>query len=81
MTRRDRGSDGVHFEHATGQPCCDPDRHRHCRGRWRGVITTGQTDPQGRPIRPKVSGRTKTDVLDALEGVAPGAGRWCADPR
>jgi integrase len=66
MSRRDRGSDGVHFEHATGSPCRDRDRHRHCQGRWRGVVTASY-DAQGRQIRHKVSGRSKTDVLDALK--------------
>jgi hypothetical protein len=66
MGRRDRGSDGVHFEHATGHSCSDPDRHRHCRGRWRGVVTAGY-NAQGRQIRYKVSRRSKTEVLDALK--------------
>ena len=67
MARRDRGTDGVHFEHVTGQPCRDADRHRHCKGRWRGVVSG--YDSQGHRTQRKVSGRTKTDVLDALKEV------------
>ena len=64
MARRDRGTDGVHFEHVTDQSCRDPERHRHCKGRWRGVVSG--YDSQGHRTQRKVSGRTKTDVLDAL---------------
>lgn len=67
MARRDRGTDGVHFEHVTDQSCRDPERHRHCKGRWRGVVSG--YDSQGHRTQRKVSGRTKTDVLDALKEV------------
>ena len=38
-SRRGWGEDGIFFEHDA--PCSDPDRHRHCEGRWRGVVSLG----------------------------------------
>src|ERR1035441_3251992 len=63
--RRGHGEDGVHFEHRRDTECRDARFHRHCQGRWRGVIS--RVGPDGRRIRHKVSGRTKTAVTDALE--------------
>jgi hypothetical protein len=48
------------------QPCTDSRYHRHCRGRWRGVLSKG-FGPDGRRRRYKVSGRTKQDVVEALK--------------
>ena len=62
-TRRRRGEDGISFEHRG--PCRDPERHRHCPGLWRGEVTLGYTE-DGRRARRKVSGKTKTAVLDKL---------------
>jgi integrase len=62
-SRRGWGEDGVFFEHDA--PCRDSDRHRHCEGRWRGVISLG-FGPDGRRIRRKVSGKTKAVVEDRL---------------
>jgi hypothetical protein len=61
--RRCRGSDGIYFDHAG--PCTEPARHRHCPGRWRGVISLG-SGPDGKRIRRKVSGTTKAIVADRL---------------
>ena len=61
--RRGWGSDGIYFDHAG--PCTDPARHRHCPGRWRGVISLG-SGPDGGRIRRKVSGKTKAIVADRL---------------
>jgi hypothetical protein len=61
--RRGWGSDGIYFDHAG--PCTDPARHRHCPGRWRGVISLG-SGPDGKRIRRKVSGSTKAIVADRL---------------
>src|SRR5216683_4580154 len=77
--RRRRGEDGISFEHRG--PCRDPERHRHCTGLWRGEITLGYTEA-GRRTRRKVSGKTKTAVLDKLrelhnelgEGIIPKTG-------
>jgi len=55
-TRRRRGENGISFEHRG--PCRDPERHRHCRGLWRGEITLGYTG-DGKRARRKVSGKTK----------------------
>jgi integrase len=65
-TRRGRGEDSIIFDHE-GAACRDPERkyHRHCSGRWRGIISKG-FGPDGRRIRYKVSGSTKTAVVDAL---------------
>jgi integrase len=63
-SRRGWREDGIFFEHDT--PCRDSDRHRHCQGRWRGVISLGFT-ADGRRIRRKVSGKTKAIVQDRLK--------------
>ena len=65
-SRRGWREDGVFFEH--NSPCRDSDRHRHCDGRWRGVISLG-FDPDGRRIRRKVSGKTKAIVQDRLKAL------------
>ena len=65
-SRRGWGEDGVFFEH-TGL-CRDPDRHRNCPGRWRGVISLGY-GPDGKRIRRKVSGKTRTVVQDRLRAL------------
>jgi integrase len=65
-TRRGWGEDGIFFEHDA--PCRDSERHRHCQGRWRGVISLGY-GPDGKRIRRKVSGKTKTIVQDRLKAL------------
>jgi integrase len=62
-TRRRRSEDGISFEHRG--PCRDPERHRHCPGLWRGEVTLGYTG-DGKRNRRKVSGTTKTAVVDKL---------------
>jgi integrase len=77
--RRRRGEDGISFEHRGS--CCDPERHRHCPGLWRGEITLGYTG-DGKRARRKVSGATKAAVVDKLrelhtdlhQGIVPKAG-------
>jgi integrase len=77
--RRRRGEDGISFEHRG--PCSDPVRHRHCPGLWRGEITLGYSE-DGRRKRRRVSGTTKTAVVDKLRelhseldhGIVPKAG-------
>jgi len=63
-SRRGWGEDGIFFEHDAA--CRDPDRHRHCQGRWRGVVSLG-FGPDGKRIRRKVSGKTKAIVQDRLK--------------
>ncbi len=41
-------------------------QHRHCKGRWRGSVSLG-FGPDGKRIRPRVSGKTKTIVQDRLK--------------
>jgi integrase len=65
-TRRGWGQDGIFFEHDA--PCRDSDRHRHCEGRWRGVISLG-FGADGKRIRRKVSGKTKATVQDRLKAL------------
>ena len=65
-SRRGWGEDGVFFEHDA--PCRDGDRHRHCEGRWRGVVSLG-FGPDGKRIRRKVSGKTKAVVQDRLKAL------------
>jgi hypothetical protein len=65
-SRRGWREDGIFFEH--NSPCHDSDRHRHCDGRWRGVISLGY-DTDGKRIRRKVSGKTKAIVQDRLKAL------------
>src|SRR6201982_3909547 len=65
-SRRGWREDGIFFEH--NSPCRDSDRHRHCDGRWRGVISLGYDNDGGRIPR-KVSGKTKAIVQDRLKAL------------
>ena len=65
-SRRGWRENGVFFEH--NSPCRDSERHRHCDGRWRGVISLG-FDTDGKRIRRKVSGKTKAIVQDRLKAL------------
>jgi integrase len=65
MARRDQ--DTVLFDHE-GAECRDPRYHRRCTGRWRGVIDLGR-DGSGRRLRKKVSGKTKSAVINRLKAV------------
>ena len=40
-------------------------RENKARGRWEGRITTGM-DPEGKPVRRMVTGRTRREVLDRM---------------
>jgi integrase len=62
--RRGWGEDGMFFEHTA--PCRDSERHRHCQGRWRGVVSLG-FGPDGKRIRRKVSGKSRAVVQDRLK--------------
>jgi hypothetical protein len=53
------GEDSIYFDHS-GE-CCDPEAHRHCPGRWRGVVSL-KPGPDGQRRRKKVSGKNKTEV-------------------
>lgn len=65
-TRRGWGEDGIFFEHTA--LCRDRDRHRHCEGRWRGVVSLG-FGPDGKRIRRKVSGKSRAVVQDRLRAL------------
>ncbi len=65
MGKGPQGRGSIIFDHE-GAPCTDSRYHRHCQGRWRGVLSKG-FGPDGRRRRYKVSGRTKQDVVDALK--------------
>ena len=60
-TRRGWHQDAIYFDHDA--PCRDSERHRHCQGRWHGSVSLGY-GPDGKRIRPRVSGQTKTIVQD-----------------
>jgi integrase len=64
VTRRIRGEDSISFDHRG--PCTDPERHRHCPGRWRGQVSLG-FGPDGKRIRKKVVAATKTEVVAKLK--------------
>ncbi len=62
--RRGYGEDGIYFDH--GGDCRDSAHHKTCTGRWRGVVSLG-FDADGKRIRKKVSGQTRTEVKDKLK--------------
>src|SRR5215831_14889374 len=62
--RRALGEDAIYFDHRGA--CRDALKHRGCPGRWLGVVSLG-FDLDGRRIRKKVYGRTRTDVRDKLK--------------
>src|SRR5438067_1856472 len=64
--RRGQGEGSVHFEHQG--PCRDPGDHRHCPGRWRGVVSLG-FGPGGKRLRRAVSGRTKTEAREKIRAL------------
>jgi integrase len=66
MGRRGWGDDGIYFDHRGD--CRDVANHKGCTGRWRGAVSLG-FGPDGRRIRRKVSGGTKTEVKDKLKAV------------
>jgi integrase len=82
--RRGQGEGSVHFEHQG--PCRDLEDHRHCPGRWRGVVSLG-FGPGGRRLRRAVSGRTKTEAREKIRalreeadaGITPRPGYTVAD--
>jgi len=61
--RRGWGEDSIYFDHS-GE-CRDPEAHRHCPGRWRGVVSL-KPCPDGQRRRKKVSGKNKTEVRAKL---------------
>jgi len=61
--RRGRSEDSIYYDHKA--PCRDSDEHRRCTGSWRGVVSLGY-GPDGKRIRRKVRGQTKTEVRDKL---------------
>jgi integrase len=63
-SRRAYGEDGIYFDHRGD--CKDSTHHRTCAGRWRGVVSLG-FDADGKRIRRKVSGQTRTEVKDKLK--------------
>ena len=71
--RRSHGDDAVYFDHE-GAPCQDARLHKRCPGRWRGVVSLG-FGADGKRIRRKVSGKTRTDVAEALRALHEELGR------
>jgi hypothetical protein len=65
-SRRGYGEDGIYFDHRSD--CHDSVHHRTCSGRWRGVVSLG-FDADGKRIRKKVSGQTRTEVKDKLKAL------------
>jgi hypothetical protein len=61
--RRGWGEDSIYFDHSGESR--DPDNHRHCPGRWRGVVSL-KSGPDGKRRRKKVSGRNKAEVRAKL---------------
>ncbi len=65
---------GVSFEHRKGTVCTDAKFHRHCQGRWRGSVSMG-FDGRGKRLRRRVTGPTKTAVLEAMDELREELGR------
>ena len=65
-SRRGYGEDGIYFDHRGD--CRDSAHHKTCSGRWRGVVSLG-FDADGKRIRKKVSGQTRTEVKDKLKSL------------
>jgi integrase len=65
-SRRGYGEDGIYFDHRGD--CRDSAHHRTCDGRWHGVVSFG-FDAEGKRIRRKVSGQTRTEVKDKLKNL------------
>jgi integrase len=65
-SRRGYGEDGIYFDHR--DDCRDSAHHKTCAGRWRGVVSLG-FDADGKRIRKKVSGQTRTEVKDKLKAL------------
>ncbi len=63
-SRRGYGEDGIYFDHR--DDCRDSAHHKTCSGRWRGVVSLGYV-ADGKRIRRKVSGQTRTEVKDKLK--------------
>ena len=65
-SRRGYGEDGIYFDHRGD--CRDSAHHKTCSGRWRGVVSLGYA-ADGKRIRKKVSGQTRTEVKDKLKAL------------
>ena len=65
-SRRGYGEDGIYFDRRAD--CRDSAHHKTCAGRWRGVVLLG-FDADGKRIRKKVSGTTRTEVKDKLNAL------------
>ena len=65
-SRRGYGEDGIYFDHR--DDCQDSAHHKTCSGRWRGVVSLGYA-ANGKRIRRKVSGQTRTEVKDKLKAL------------
>jgi integrase len=66
--RRGHGEDSIYFDHRPGTQCQDARLHKTCSGRWRGVISLG-FDADGKRIRRKINGKTKTEVREKLHAL------------
>jgi hypothetical protein len=63
-SRRGYGEDGIYFDHR--DDCRDSAHHKTCAGRWRGAVSLGYA-ADGKRIRKKVGGQTRTEVKDKLK--------------
>jgi hypothetical protein len=59
---------------ARAPECTDTEFHRHCVGRWRASVSLG-FDAHGKRIRRRVTGPTKTAVLEAMAELREELGR------
>jgi len=67
-TRRGHRDDSIYFDHRVGAPCLDSRLHKACTGSWRGAVSLGIA-PDGKRLRRKVRGRSKSDVKEKLQAL------------
>jgi len=65
---------GASVEHRKGTERTDTKFHWHCQGRWQGSVSLG-FDARGKRIRRRVTGPTKTAVMEAMAELREQLGR------
>jgi hypothetical protein len=64
--RRGRSEDSFYYDHTA--PCRDPGRAPAVHRSWRGVVSFGY-GPDGKRIRRKVRGQTRTEVREKFRAL------------
>ncbi len=69
MGRRGWGEDSIYFDHS--RECRDPETHRHCMGRWRGVVSL-KPGPDGQRLEPPGRRPNRRGACTAVGSRRPG---------